>query len=660
MGKVVLLDDQIANQIAAGEVVERPSSVVKELVENAIDAKARRIEIDIEEGGLELIRVRDDGEGIEPEDLPRAFERHATSKIKTGKDLFRISSLGFRGEALPSIAAVSKLVCVTRCEGEIAGRKLEIHGGEIISMSDAGTDRGTDIQVKQLFYNTPARLKYMKTVQTELSHISDYLYRLALSHPEISFTLRHNGKSLLTTSGRGDVLHVIAAIYGVSAAKQMIELTAETPDYRLTGWMSKPELTRASRSAITTIVNGRFIRNYSLVKALLNGYHTLLPVHRFPLAVFHIEMDPSLIDVNVHPSKLEVRFSKENQLFSFIENSVKQKLQEIVLIPQQKRSDRLPLKNGPIQEQLDWSVKSGMTPENGQANHPARDERTADIDKRTGRSDEQEQATYEQSTYEQSVDQSTVERANTDTYAKRQRQDIAWNVRGPEKKRSTVEMKEAVNRYIASVEFDEPDEPDEPADQGPSFPELHPIGQVRGTYIVAQNDEGLYLIDQHAAHERINYELFYRRFGDPAPVSQELLLPITLELTPSDAELLRDRMPLLEQVGLFLQPFGGNGFKVTSYPHWLPQGEEKELIDEMIEWVLSERTIDLAKLREKASILCSCKASIKANQSLSKEEIEALLKRLSVCRNPYTCPHGRPIVVSFSNYELEKMFKRVM
>src|SRR5690625_3118973 len=551
---------------------------------------------------MELIRVRDNGAGIEPDDLHRAFERHATSKLTSGQDLFRIRSLGFRGEALPSIAAVSKLECVTLGANGSAGKKLEIHGGEVVSEETVAADRGTDFIVRQLFFNTPARLKYMKTVQTELGHISDYVYRLALARPDISFIFRHNGKVLLQTNGRGDLQHAIAAIYGVGTAKDMIELVGETPDYRLAGWVSKPELTRASRSALTTIVNGRYIRNFSLIKAVLNGYHTLLPIHRFPLAVLHIEMDPALIDVNVHPSKLEVRFSKEKQLFSFIEATIKQKMNELVLIPKQMTSS---LKNKPIQEHLDWSGSR-------------KSERIV---------------------------------KNEPRGSKQPFHPPLMNAQDKESRYSSEKLQETVRRYV-SAETKET--------VLPVFPELHLIGQMKGTYILAQNDDGLFLIDQHAAHERINYEFYYDHFGNPTPVSQELLIPMTLELTPADAELMRNRIELLEQVGVYLQPFGGNSYKVMSYPHWFPTGSERELIEEMIEWILTERQIDLAKLREKSAILCACKRSIKANESLSNDEINALFTNLRACLNPYTCPHGRPVVVSFSNHELEKMFKRVM
>ncbi|WP_040949288.1 DNA mismatch repair endonuclease MutL, partial [Gorillibacterium massiliense] len=350
MGKINILDDHIANQIAAGEVVERPSSVVKELVENAIDAGSTQVDITIEEGGLQLIRVLDNGSGIAADDSEIAFARHATSKITASKDLFQIRTLGFRGEALPSISAVAKVECVTSDRNDGLGRRIAIEGGKLLAAEETAASRGTDIRVKELFYNTPARLKYMKTIQTELGHVSDYIYRLALTHPEIAFTLKHNGHVLLQTLGNGDLVNVIAAVYGTSTAKNMVEIKGEDLDYVIGGYISLPEMTRANRNALSVAVNGRYIRSNALAHALLRAYHTLLPINRFPVAVLHIAMDPTLLDVNVHPSKLEVRFSKEAELIALVEAAVRQALGRQALIPQ---AGKTPLgESAVVQEQL--------------------------------------------------------------------------------------------------------------------------------------------------------------------------------------------------------------------------------------------------------------------------------------------------------------------
>jgi len=618
MGLIHILDEHIANQIAAGEVVERPSSVVKELVENAIDAKSTKIDVVVEEGGLQLIRVTDNGAGMDEEDCRLAFFRHATSKLSSNRDLFQIRSLGFRGEALPSIAAVAKVECQTALDHDGLGRVLRIEGGKVLSLREAPAIKGTQIVVKDLFYNTPARLKYMKTIQTELSHISDYMYRLALSYPNIAFTLRHNENLLLQTQGRGDLLQVVASIYGTAAAKQMIPITAENPDYRISGFVGKPELNRSNRYGITTIINGRYIRSFGLSQAIQQSYHTLLPIHRYPLVILHLEMDPTLVDVNVHPAKLEVRFSKEQELYQFVEMAFRHVLQRQTLIPTPQKAvvkeqvvqERMPLYETnkviePRIEEADWMKQGAKTKIN-------------------------------ETSPNWSIPMAPAGASQQGRAERTERQE-----RPPEN---------AVDLMIPPLQA-----------STTTYPQLFPVGQLHGTYIVAQNEDGLYLIDQHAAHERINYEHYYELFGQPEQASQELIVPITLEFTPSDASTLLQRLPAFARAGVQLEHFGGNSFIVRAYPHWLPTGEEQRIIEDMAEWILSEKQhVDIGKLREQAAIMCSCKSSIKANERLTVPEMESLLQRLGQCRNPFTCPHGRPITVSFSNYELEKMFKRVM
>ncbi len=684
MGVIRVLDDHIANQIAAGEVVERPSSVVKELVENAIDAGSTRIDVTVEDGGLALIRIADNGSGIGADDLERAFQRHATSKISSGKDLFHIRTLGFRGEALPSIAAVSKVECVSASDDSGLGRRIELAGGQLLAHEDAAASRGTDIRIKELFYNTPARLKYMKTIQTELGHISDFIYRLALSHPQIAFLLKHNGNTLVQTLGNGDLLSVIAAIYGTGVAKKMLPIKGESLDYRISGYICRPEETRAGRHAISTVINGRYIRNYAVTQALVKAYHTLLPINRFPIAVLHIEMEPSLLDVNVHPSKMEVRFSKEPELLQFVEETAARILRGTAHIPQGAQPQaKAAAKPAVIQEQLElyrpqpqaqapsaaapvkeqpgpaqprepdnvWS--RGQTLPSGST--PFREEQPA------SRSTGGAAAGYPGTSASAGTGSSSGTGASSGYTAPARSLPQREQPPRPETVQKLLVSLEHVDDADAADETEGADAPAGTKRSLPRLPELDPIGQLHGTYIVAQNPEGLYLIDQHAAHERINYEYYYDLFGRPQGASQELLVPITLEFTPSEAEVLKGRLSVLEQSGVYLEAFGGSTFLVRAYPHWLPPGEEREIVTEICEWVLAERKqVDLSKLREKASTLCSCKASIKANQSLTRVEMEALLDRLSSCRMPYTCPHGRPIVISFSTYELEKMFKRVM
>jgi DNA mismatch repair protein MutL len=664
MGKIRILDEQIANQIAAGEVVERPSSVVKELVENAIDAGSTRVDVIVEEGGLQLIRVTDNGSGMESSDCETAFQRHATSKITSGKDLFHIRTLGFRGEALPSIAAVAKVECTTSSDQSGLGRRIRIEGGTMKGVEETAASRGTDFVVRELFFNTPARLKYMKTVQTELGHISDYMYRLALARPDIAFTLKHNGNLLLQSLGNGDLLQVIASVYGTATAKAMVSLRTEHADYTLEGYVSKPELTRANRGGISFVVNGRYIRNYALSNALMSAYHTLLPVHRYPIAVLNIRMDPSLVDVNVHPSKLEVRFSMESELTQLLERTVRSVIGRHVLIPEVSKPAP---KKQLILEQLSFygnakeSGSAGTVETSSPATSaiPRTEQEPGDRTISTEREHRSQPPRPSSTTSMESAP--VVERTSSaPAYAVGRRSETP--AAAPRSQPSMTGANRSGGSPVeAWTKLYRPPESSSKSEKLPDFPKLYPIGQMHGTYIVAQNQEGLYLIDQHAAHERINYEYYYKKFGQPSQASQELLVPVTLEFTSAEANVLRDKLPMFEKVGVFLEAFGGSTFIVRAYPHWFPSGEEKAIIEEMAEWALSEKqSIDLVKLREKSAILCSCKASVKANQSLSTLEIEGLLERLSQCDVPYTCPHGRPIVVSFSTYELEKMFKRVM
>lgn len=454
---------------------------------------------------------------------------------------------------------------------------------------------------------------------------------------------------------------MIAAVYGTSAAKAMLPIAAEDLDYRISGYISRPEWTRSNRNAVTTIVGGRYIRSNGLNAAIMRAYHTLLPINRYPLLVLELDMHPSLVDVNVHPAKLEVRFSKENELYTFVEQEIRKVLLGQSLIPRPGKETIGPKGSSSfIQEQFAFSKGSVPAPPPSELGkdsvpqgsgssfsrqQPSNVEQSASVFRKEGQIDTpmtRETAPSYGSGYQSSSSQGRQNNVSNN-YANGYRPQEA----------------SSLQRQIPSAQaLWAPPVDEEPG--LPAFPELNYIGQHHGTYIIAQNDGGLYLIDQHAAHERINYEFFYEKFGRPEDASQDLLLPITLEFTPSESRQLSERLHWFQQAGVYLEHFGGQTFLIRSLPYWFPEGEEKAIVEEMAEWVLSERLIDLAKLREKSSILCSCKASIKANQKLTEQEVEALLSRLAACRQPYTCPHGRPIVISFSSYDLEKLFKRVM
>jgi DNA mismatch repair protein MutL len=668
MGKIKQLDDALSNKIAAGEVVERPASVVKELVENSIDAGSTVIEIDLEEAGMAKIRITDNGDGIEEEDVLVAFQRHATSKIKDENDLFRIRTLGFRGEALPSIASVSRLELKTST-GMDAGTRVSIEGGKVITVEKADSRKGTDITVMDLFFNTPARLKYLKTIHTELGNITDVVNRLALSHPDVSFRLVHNGRRLLQTTGNGDVRQVLAAIYGMNMIKSMVPIAGESLDYKINGWVTLPEITRASRNYISTMINGRFIKNYPLVKAIQEGYHTLLPIGRYPIVLLDIQMDPLLVDVNVHPSKMEVRLSKEQELNQLVSESIKSVFKTKVLIPAGFTTAK-PAKAKTEQTffELDHLPEAAPQPKPG---YEENWEETKSGETGQGRISESEPVIrneYVPQTPADLVKELSAFGAPPGTDAELLQ--AAVNVRtsgyvrseddngidfteeysqdGDHSHRGSEAQGERTPSYIPK------------ADTSSRVPPLYPIGQMHGTYILAQNDKGLYIIDQHAAQERIKYEYFREKVGQVESELQDMLVPLTFEYSADECIRINEYLSELEKVGVFLEPFGHNSFIVRSHPQWLPQGEEKETIEEMIEQLLSMKRVDIKKLREEAAILMSCKGSIKANRHLRNDEIQSLLDELRRSSDPFTCPHGRPIIVHYSTYEMEKMFKRVM
>ncbi|MBP1949205.1 DNA mismatch repair endonuclease MutL [Virgibacillus litoralis] len=599
---IIQMPDALANKIAAGEVVERPASVVKELVENSIDANSTSIKVEVEEAGLQKIKITDNGDGMSEDDCERAFLRHATSKIKSETDLFHVKTLGFRGEALASIAAVSRLTVKTS-QGDNAATVLSMEGGSIINKEKSDARKGSEIVVEDLFYNTPARLKYMKTIHTELGHITDLLNRLALSHPGIRFEAIHNGKSLFKTTGSGDLLQVVGNVYGMSVAKKMLPIQRETLDFSIEGFIAKPEVTRASRNYISTIINGRYIKSIPLSQAIIRGYHTLLPIGRLPVVVLSITMDPILVDVNVHPTKLEVRFSKDKELFAAIEETIRTKFRHASLIPELEQK----------QENQEKSVQNTL-----QFNEPQREA---------------------------------------------QREQIPQvNEQVP-----TIEQSNSTNNIGFQHEFDHsndiPSADVKPAvvkEEQQRVPTMYPIGQLHGTYILAQNENGLYMIDQHAAQERIKYEFFKQKLGKTINESQELLMPLTFEFSKQESIFIDHYKEELEKVGLFLESFGNQTYIIRSYPTWFPEGFEEEIIREMIDQVMDDERVNVEKIREDAAILMSCKRSIKANHYLNQEDMFRLLEDLRNSTDPFTCPHGRPIIVHYSSYELEKMFKRVM
>ena len=630
MGKILQLDEHLSNKIAAGEVVERPASVVKELVENAIDAHASIIQIELEEAGLSKIRVLDNGDGMDNEDCLTAFQRHATSKIKDENDLFRIRTLGFRGEALPSIASVSILE-LTTSTGSDAGMYVKLQGGHVMEQKASNARKGTDIVVSQLFFNTPARLKYLKTIHTELGNVTDVVYRLALAHPSISFRLNHNGKTIFQSNGTGNSLHVLAAIYGMNVAKKMIPIHLNSLDFKVTGYIALPEMTRASKNYISTIINGRYVKNYTVLRAVQAGYHTLLPIGRYPIVFLQIEMDPILVDVNVHPTKLEVRLSKEDELYELIMDGVKKAFQQQQLIPEANTTPKQSKQSYDKEEQQTFSLQNASTM---QMQDQAQSSMTRETPTNFFVKAEEGNEVLEERTSHLDIASIQV--------------DKFVDIVGKNNSTSNIPLHEntTTSENVANSES--------------RLPTLYPIGQMHGTYILAQNEAGLYLIDQHAAQERIHYEYFFQKLGNTDREVQDLLVPITMEFSPDEFLFLEENLEQFKKVGVFLEPFGHQTYIIRSHPTWFPRGEERSIIEEMMKQITTSKTINIAKLREEAAIMMSCKASIKANQHLRQDEMVSLLEQLRQANDPFTCPHGRPIVIHYSTYELEKMFKRIM
>lgn len=601
------LPDTLANKIAAGEVVERPASVVKELVENSIDAQSAVIKINLRESGMQEITVTDDGMGMSESNVQNAFLRHATSKIQFDQDLFHIKSLGFRGEALASIASVSKLRVKTST-GEEAGSMLYFEGGECQEEGKSDARKGTEITVRELFYNTPARLKYLKSIHTELGHITDLINRYALAHPDIRFQIMHNDKVIFKTAGTGNRLQVIQQIYGTQIAKNMMHVTDTSLDFEMEAYMVKPEYTRANRNYMTLIVNGRYIKSNALIHAIIRGYDTLLPIHRYPIAVIAINMDPVLTDVNVHPTKLEIRFSKERELIDMLESLVNRAFKSATLIPEMETPKRKKLQTE--QSTMNFNPVPDV-PESVPLEEPLSNSNIDNLDK--------------------------DEVPSGDMGAWVANDDLPNHVQ------ETV-TESSINKQPTKERV----------------PVMYPIGQLQGTYILAQNEQGFYMVDQHAAQERIKYEFFKEKVGETTGELQQLLMPLTFEFTNDEIVFIQKYENELQEAGLFLEPFGGQTYAVKAHPSWFPNGLEASIIRDLVNQVIHDEKINIGKLREEAAILMSCKRSIKANHYLTQSDMERLLEDLKKTEDPFTCPHGRPVIIHFTYYEIEKMFKRIM
>ena len=599
MSKIQVMDEVLANKIAAGEVVEKCMNVVKELVENAIDAKATSIKIELMDSGVKEIKVTDDGIGMDREDAVLAFSRHATSKVKNENDLFHIGSLGFRGEALPSIASVSNVTLNTN--NGVVGTEVEIHGGKLIAVNPSVLAKGTSIVVRDLFYNTPVRLKYLKSLYTELAYITEYVNKMALSYPEIRFVLTNNDKVLLKTDGSGRLLKVINDIYGLSVTKKMIEIKNENEDYQISGYISYPELQKSNKNAITLLVNGRVIRNLDIIRYITDSYHTYIPQDRYPIVVMKIDVDPILVDVNVHPTKMDIKFSKMDTLKDLITKTITSKLESLTLIP-----------DAILETTVDENrtrISTVYTPDRFQEfDENKKEEEFQEFEKMTLTFETQEETTPYQ--------KNSIEDNNTTSV-------------------TTEVKKERIKK-------------------------MYPVGLVHGTYIIAENEDGMYIIDQHAANERVNYEYYLREMSNPKPITMDLLVPITLELTSNEYIILKEHFDILDQLGIGYEEFGFQTLLIRSVPVWLTKSDIEVALRKIFDIITVREDFRLDRYLDHIAATVACKASIKANDHIELSSMEVLLERLRSCENPFTCPHGRPTIITYSKYDLEKLFKRSM
>ncbi|WP_412990016.1 DNA mismatch repair endonuclease MutL [Pediococcus siamensis] len=638
MAKIHELSDVLADQIAAGEVVERPASVVKELVENAIDAHSTQIDILVEQAGLKSIEIVDNGDGIENEDVAMAFQRHATSKITTREDLFKVRSLGFRGEALPSIASVADVILQTST-GQQTGTQIHIKGGVQLEQLPAALRKGTDISVKDLFYNTPARLKYMKSPQTELANITDIVNRLALSYPNIAFTLSHDGRELLRTSGRGSLQQVIAGIYGVQNARKMVSFHGADVDFEISGYTSLPEFTRASRQYISVLLNGRYVKNFQITKAIIEGYGSKLMVGRYPVAVVNVKMDPLLVDVNVHPAKQEVRISQESQLQKLITTTIFKVLSKENLIPSAVKNLQTKQKLNTDQLQFNLNEASVKYTE-------------------TKNDDQSRQSSGEQQTGQaKNLFSALPANGKKPIVIKHKKELENSQLQSFSQKYQGENQPRPFGETPAQAVSLPPDT--KTTENQARFPNLQYVGQMHGTFLFAESEDGLYILDQHAAQERINYEYYRQKIGEVSADEQNLLVPIVLDYATSDVLRIQEKEDVLASCGLHLEAFGPNSFVIHQHPTWFKAGQEEDTIREMIDYVLNDSRMTVAKFREKTAIMMSCKRAIKANHHLDDKQARQLLKDLAQTENPFNCPHGRPVLVHFSNSDMKKMFKRI-
>lgn len=664
---IQLLDENTINKIAAGEVIERPSSVVKELVENAIDAKATAITVEIKEGGISFIRVTDNGTGINGDEISMAFERHATSKIKSIEDLITVSSLGFRGEALASIAAVSQVELITKTKESFNGYRYICEGGEEKSIEEIGAPEGTTFIVRNLFYNTPVRRKFLKTATTEASYVNSLIQYLSLSHPDISFRFISNNQNKLHTSGNMNLKDIIYNVYGRDITANLIELNAKTQDVEISGFIGKPMICRGNRSYENYYINGRYIKSGIITKAIEEGFKGFIMPHNYPFTAIHFKINPSIIDVNVHPTKMELRFSKNDFIYNFVLDTIVSALRNRELAVEATLPDALnaatkdnAAKYDVIKEKVN-EVKDNFVKNNTVENLV--------IDKKTEKNIANENKAVLNTVTENKVSslpkESSVQQTLNQPVLKKE-----YNERLPEPfeiKRSDDLISEDKKAYEARKQEEVKKEygqqmsfaDDKLLDKNAVKP-YRIIGQLFETYWLIEFEDKFYMMDQHAAHEKILYERTMKHLKEKTMDSQMIMPPVILSLSMREEEILNEYMPVFSKLGYEIESFGGNEYKVTGIPAGLPRMDYKKLLIDLIDNLIEEGPSKNLEIITDRVATMSCKAAVKGNNRLSFEEAKELISELMEAENPYNCPHGRPTLIVMSKYEIEKKFKRII
>ncbi|NLC69554.1 MAG: DNA mismatch repair endonuclease MutL [Clostridiaceae bacterium] len=624
MGKIITLDEGTVKKIAAGEVVENPASVVKELVENSIDAGASRITVEIKKGGISFIKVTDNGSGIEEDDIAKVFKRHSTSKIRNAEDIYFISSLGFRGEALASIAAVSRVELITRAAGTPYGLRVYSENGIIKDMEKTGSPQGTTVIVRDLFYNTPARFKFLKKDSVESGYVSDIVTRIALSNPSISLSLSSDGKIIIQTPGTGDLSYAIASIYGMDTGKSIIKINYKDELVHITGYAGRAEISRPSRKYQSIFVNGRYVRSKVITSAIDEAYNTYLVKNKYAFIVLNIKINPVAVDVNVHPAKLEVKFSDEQRIYRAVYHAVKNALSGESRIIEIKTDEALFFKesNRDIIEKEPGLLTGGP----GQIYNAGEPCEEGTRDMRAWKDSRHDNLVYYRPDSRQEGRHVELDASRSDDGQGRQedyRQDY----------------------FLVD-------------DASGDFSGSRIIGQAFSTYILLEKDDYLLLVDQHAAHERIVFEEMKKQFSENKSMAQELIVPITINMTYQEIKILDENKAFFNRLGYIYEEFGNNSIIVRAVPYGGCCENEEDMFLELLDIASSNRKENISILAEKAIYQIACKAAVKANMNLDNKEIAEMLKKLSALENLYTCPHGRPAVVKITRGELEKMFKR--